>query len=351
MNIRPAIPAPSPRLSDLLGRVYGKKKPQTGKRRAFFRMPRSLSFTRQGLWFTGVALFIGISAVNTGNNLMYLVLSAMLSVIIVSGVMSESTLRKVRVSRSFPRELYKGTPALVRYTVTNGKKLMPSFSFTVRELPEDGLAADPVYMLKAPAGRESVRTSTYTWNRRGRFLLTGLDVSTRFPFGLFRKGRVESCAQEVVVYPSLKVTKMTTVILRGGTGGDLNSSARGDGTEIYGLRFMTENDDARFIHWKSAARTSRLLVKEFEEEKIKTVFVVFKNYSVDDPAEFEDAVDEAAAAANVFIQQGYFVGLKTLSVGIDAGAGRAQLLRILDALAVIAPASRKGTPRVRVENA
>ncbi|MBW2401796.1 MAG: DUF58 domain-containing protein, partial [Deltaproteobacteria bacterium] len=42
---------------------------------------------------------VGFAALNTGNNLLYLVLSLMLAFLVLSGVMSESALRGIRVRR------------------------------------------------------------------------------------------------------------------------------------------------------------------------------------------------------------------------------------------------------------
>lgn len=350
MNIRPAISAPLPWLLVLAGRLYGKKKSGRRNRRSFLRLPRSLSFTREGKWFLGVLLFIGISAINTGNNLLYLVVATLLSLIIVSGVISESTLKGIRASRTFPREIYRGRPAIVRFTVTNEKRFLPSFSFNVGSRSCEGLSAEPVYLLRTGPGESAVRTSMHTFSRRGKFIIDGVKVSTRFPFGLFIKGKYEKDRVEVTVLPSVIVKKKTTVILRGGAAGDFNNSVKGDGTEIFGLRDITEGDDARLIHWKSAAKASRLLVKEFEQEKIRKVFVVFRNFSPEDPEVFEEAVDEAAAAANAFMEKGYSVGLKTLASEVLPGRGHAHLMRILEDLAVLAPAEKKGIPRVRVES-
>jgi len=350
MNIRPALSAPLPWLTVLAGRLYGKKTAKRGYRRSIFRMPRSLSFTREGKWFLGVLFFIAISAINTGNNLLYLVVATMLSLIIVSGLISESTLKGVHAKRTFPVEIYRDRPAIVRFTVTNTKKLMPSFSFKVESRADKAIVSEPVYFLRSSPGETAVRTSMHTFTRRGRFVINGIKVSTRFPFGLFIKGKYELDPMEVTVLPSVKIKKKPTVILRSGPGGDLIESVKGDGTNIYGLRDITTGDDARLIHWKSAAKASKLLVKEFEQEKIRKVFVVFKNFSPEDPEIFEESVDEAAAAANTFMDKGYSVGLKTLSLEISPGRGHAHLMRILKALAVIKPVEKNGTPRVRVES-
>ena len=80
---------------------------------ALMRPPRRLRFTREGKVFIGITFGVGFAAVNTGNNLLYLVLGLLLSLVILSGVLSEIALRGLEFRRRLPRRAYAGTPALV----------------------------------------------------------------------------------------------------------------------------------------------------------------------------------------------------------------------------------------------
>ena len=71
------------------------------------RFPRTLEFTKEGARFVILLLVIGFAAINTGNNLLYLIVAMMLSLIVVSGLMSESTLRDITVKRTSPPRLQK----------------------------------------------------------------------------------------------------------------------------------------------------------------------------------------------------------------------------------------------------
>ncbi|MEQ9319041.1 MAG: hypothetical protein RIF41_07760, partial [Polyangiaceae bacterium] len=75
--------------------------------------PRKLKFTREGKYFLGITLGVGFAAINTGNNLLYLLLGMMLSLIIVSGVMSELSLRTLTVKRRLPARAQVGRSHLV----------------------------------------------------------------------------------------------------------------------------------------------------------------------------------------------------------------------------------------------
>ena len=94
---------------------------------------RRLTFTRLGRWYCSLTVGIGFAAINTGNNLLFLVLGLLLASIVVSGVLSENAVRDVRVTRVLPLEAAVGAPALIGLSVVNGKKRAPSFSLELRE--------------------------------------------------------------------------------------------------------------------------------------------------------------------------------------------------------------------------
>jgi len=348
MNIRPAISAPLPWLTIVAGRLFGGKRKRTGKKRPFVRLPRSLRVTTEGRWFIGLLLLIGIAAINTGNNLLYLVVATLLSLIILSGILSESTLRGVSVARGLPRHIYKGEPAVVRLRIANRKRFFPSFSFNAAPPPTEGLKGETVYTVKLGPGAEETRTARYTFGRRGRFVLEGTRVRTRFPFGIFEKGKSEGEAVEVIVFPSIREPRIPAVAEGFTARGMASSRRKGSGGQLYGLREYTLSDDARFIHWRSAARGAKLLVKEHEREAENRLMIVFDNHAAPGPDAFEAMVDRAAGLANHYIQKGYPVGLKTLDVEIPPGRGTRKLHRILQTLALIEPSGAPGPASVRV---
>ena len=324
MNLKPAISAPLPWLSFAASRLLA------GKRRQILKLPRSLVITRDGKWYIGILLVIGVAAINTGNNLLYLIVATLLSLIIVSGIMSEAVLRGLRIERQMPEYAFRDVPVNIRLKATNAKKRVPSFSFNAIDAGQRKGA----WFLKLRAGQTAWAPVEYTFHKRGRATLDMLRVSTRFPFGLFVKGKDEAVKDEIIVLPAIDPKK---AICAGESlsAGAARSAGKGHGTGLYGLRDYTLMDDSRHIHWRSAARTQRLLLKEFEADVSKRLLIVFENYACNDAALFEELVERAAATAAVHVEKGWSVGLKTLKRELPAGAGRAQLMRILRELAVI----------------
>lgn len=361
MNLRLATSAPFPWLNTITGIFYGKRAAKAngqGERASqgvtpLLRLPRSISVTREGKWFIGVLLLIGVAAINTGNNLLYLIVAAMLSFIIISGVLSESTMGGIKILRQLPNHIFKGRPAGIIYKIENSKKRLPSYSFSVTELPSSGLKADPAYVLKLKAREETVIASQCVFERRGMFALKGVRISTRFPFGIFLKGRKESAVADVTVYPA--VTPVSSARLEtisrnaNSTDRELMAFAKGNGTELRSMRDYVFGEDARFIYWKSAAKRQKLLVKEFEKETERKVMVLFDNYSAkdSDPA-FEDMVDETAGVISHFIEHGFSVGLKTLVNEASPAPGSAQLFKLLKTLAVMTSVKENRDARLMV---
>lgn len=357
MNLRLAAHAPFPWLNIITGIIFGRKKsltnPAKSPRRRGFKFPRSLSITKEGKWYIAVLIAIGIGAINTGNNLLYLVVAVMLSFIVISGIMSESTLKGVTVSRKLPSRAFKGAPAHVQLKVKNYKKILPSFSFTIAEIPITGLKTIDAYFLKVAEHGEAVKNILYTFENRGQYVLEGVKIITRFPFGLFIKSKEETASDELIIYPSINSPLKRALITAGEPQGRGQTRKKGKGVELYNLRDYTVGDDARHIYWKSAARTQKLLLKEFEIENEKKVMVVFDNYTAADATAFEHTVDEAASAINHFISLGFSVGLKTLGAELQPKTGRPQLYAALKILALISPVASKGAGKcsVRVQSA
>jgi len=64
--------------------------------------------TLEGTIFIVLAFLIGLAAMNTGTNLLYLIFSLMMAFILVSGLLSSRTLKKLSVQRSLPKHIVAG---------------------------------------------------------------------------------------------------------------------------------------------------------------------------------------------------------------------------------------------------
>src|SRR5262245_56246883 len=89
--------------------------------RRWLRPPRTLKTTRTGRTYLVLTLGVGFGALNTGNNLLYLLLGLLLSMIVLSGVLSERALRHLRVRRLGADGAHAGEPFPFRWVVSRSR--------------------------------------------------------------------------------------------------------------------------------------------------------------------------------------------------------------------------------------
>jgi len=346
-------PSPSPRKTVSAEAAHGERKtdPTRAKtpadraraRRARGQLPlwyRRFPPTREGWYFLTATLLIGLAALNAGLNPLFLIWGAMLSLIVMSGVLSELCIRRIEVRRHPPAVVHAGTPYLMGIAFHNQKRRLPSFSVEVEDLLEGRPIEKRCYFLKVPAGRAQETAYRTTARRRGRYHLTGFRVSTRFPFGLIQKSRDIPSPCDVLVYPAL--VPVPPALLKGlptphGRGTAHWHSRRGD---FFGLREFRQGDDPRDIHWRTSARRGAPFVREMEDDEGHETTVVLDNAAVAEGAgasdeAFENAVSLAASVARTLLGRGHRVGLVTRDAELRPDAGPGQLTRVMRLLATI----------------
>lgn len=306
------------------------------------RRSRRLRTSREGKYFIALTIGIGLAAINTGNNLLFLLLGWMCSVIIASGVLSELALRGLTVTRQPPPRIFAGRPFLMGISLKNHKQRLPSFSIEIEDLVRIGAAARPLdkkcYFLKVPGRRAQATSYRHTFARRGRYHFEGFRIATKFPFALFRKSRDAAAPGEIIVFPAIYPIRPPPPT--GVHGGEDARSRRGRRGEFFGLRELRDGDDSRDIHWRSSAHKGRLMVREYEAEAQRRAAVLIDNAlpdgaSLEEEEALERAISMAASLAASFLQRGYAVRLIARGATVPTGVGPTQLTRILRALALL----------------
>lgn len=310
------------------------------------RPPRKLRFTREGKYYLGITLGVGFAAINTGNNLLYLLLGMLLSLIVVSGVMSDLSLRHLTVTRRLPTRAQVGRPHLVEIEVYNHKGRIPSYAIEVEDLRAGQPADKRCFFLKVSPTSAQVAAYRRTPARRGRDRHTGFRIATRFPFGLFEKSREVAVEGELVIYPAVDPIRLPP--REGGRGaGQGSSTGRGGGDDIYALRKMREGDDPRDIYWRKSTTRNEFVLRERSQElrpDVELVLDVIRPAAADDEwsAQFERRVREVASRAVGHVKRGDPVFVRTTigdRVRADRNVGADPVLRFLALVEPIAETS------------
>jgi uncharacterized protein (DUF58 family) len=296
--------------------------------RRWFRPPRTLKTTQVGRTYLALTLGVGFGAFNTDNNLLYLLLGLMLSLIILSGVLSERVLRDLQVRRVGADGAHAGEPFAFRWAIS--RRRGTAFALTLSEDSAE-LSGQGMVACLEPGAELTVR-GDLTAARRGPHRLTGVRVTTIFPFGLFAKTRVFDLEGMLLVYPRRGYACEDPASAEGGPAGDAGDPRKRDGSgDLLGLRELQPLEDARRIHWKKSAAAGKLLRVEREREERRTYLL-----RLDDglPLELLDRhCEELATVSGRLLLDGHEVGLQTHASRLRPGAGPGQLRRILRALA------------------
>ena len=242
-------------------------------------------FTREGAVYLMIIAVIVVAALNTGNNLLFIILASLLAGILVSGVLSHVMLSDLELEFALPEHIFAGKPLISRLALRNLKLFSPSFSVTVKAHDPDSkkprkkgnlrqILDEPVYIPYIPRRSSVTQHVELTFPRRGRYTQEGFGVSTKFPFGFLRKSREVPARHEIMVLPSIEPTEEFYEILPL-VSGEVESFYKGRGHDLYAIRDYQESDSARHVDWKATAKAQSLKVREFTREDERRLVLVF----------------------------------------------------------------------------
>jgi uncharacterized protein (DUF58 family) len=309
-------------------------KRKNAHRTGYFKLKTS------GILFLSGAFFVLISAWNTGNNLLYLVLGMMVSLTGVSFGFLRITVSRLAIERSFPLTVYAGEPAEFVTRVRNNKRMFHSFALQIDADRRNGARGG--YILKIAPGETMTVATMRTFSTRGLYPLTPTRLSTSYPFGFFEYGILCNGTREILVYPEVKRLRESVLDRVLSRGEMVSRGGRGSGTEYYSLREYSHGDDARLISWKVSAKHGKLMLREFEKPERKAmVLVLDTDCAGHDKSGFADLFEEAvkfcASLAWHCIESNYDVQLLMPDESVADGSGERHLHNTMRSLALVKP--------------
>ncbi|HVJ04040.1 MAG TPA: DUF58 domain-containing protein [Candidatus Saccharimonadales bacterium] len=302
--------------------------------------------TREGLVYLALTLLIGVAALNTGNNLLFIVVAAMLGAVLVSGIVSAIMISGLEVELHLPHHVFAGQNYAGAVLLRN-RRWIPAFSISVvppiqkRERPrwrwqrtnfvfppartgrkalvrwpdlsyvkthparqQPPVFEQTVYFPYLPGRHRQSAELNLCFPQRGRYAQRGIGISTRFPFSFLSKTRTVALNQEVLVFPSVEPTDEMLEVLPMITG-ELETNQRGRGSDLYRIRDYEPEDSARHVDWKATAKSGELKVREYTREDERRVCIIFDNPApgVLDHEHYERCINLAASISWHFFQE------------------------------------------------
>jgi uncharacterized protein (DUF58 family) len=336
--------------------------------------PESIAPTVPGLLLIALSLGIGSAAYNTGNNILFIALSLLLSCLILSGVLSWLNFSGLRWRLATGPALRVRRDAAVALELCSMKKFLPTYGLwfdlrvvitssgtdrthstgsgqayaepgkkkSVREILAAVDKAETRARLflrdRLDAGEEARLEWIFRPERRGVLRLELAGVGSLFPFGFLRKTLSGRLRCEVVVWPApVEYRGWDTAVARRPQAGERVAHV-GSSADLLALRHYEPGDSHRLIHWKASARLGKLVVRQFAAESAVGLTLWLRT-----PAEvwtraeqFELLVSFAATLAEDLFRAGKLLAVAVNDEPPVAVRGVRDLEEFMDKLAVVA---------------
>jgi uncharacterized protein (DUF58 family) len=302
--------------------------------------------SQAGWIYIGATLLVALAALNTGNNLLFLILACLISVILMSGILSSISLAGVELRIELPDHIFAGQTVRAGVELRNDKLALPSFALRVeavgsRDARAAALLEKPVYFPYLPRQDRVKQSVPVTFLRRGLHVQNTFRIVTRFPFGFLQKTRRVELKSAALVYPSVDSSAELGDMFPG-IEGSLESHHKGRGQDLHALREYLPTDSARHVHWKASARTGALMVREFAREDDCRVLLVLDPYvrkaeppgGDADGERFEQAVELCAGIAWHFYQRNAQLQFRSAEMDTLLAPAEQNIFAILRHLAV-----------------
>jgi uncharacterized protein (DUF58 family) len=280
------------------------------------------------------------------------VMSALLAgTVLAAWMLNRHSLRRVVVERGVGEspnaELYEGEAIKIRLAFRNTARFLAAQIRATERCPLAGLGSSQRRMdlfvpLLAPRRSGAEFEYEVEIDRRGVHEFPPLELSSRAPFGFFCRHRRIDLPTRVLVYPEVRRLPHFRLLDRR-LALEVVRPRAGVGTEILGVRPFRSGDLPRRIHWRSVARTGRLISKEFVDESRPGLTLVLDvcRYPYPPTASkhtpFEWAVKVAASIGDYTQRRGYPLHLLADEDAWPPPSGHVPRLPLLEYLARVNP--------------
>ena len=272
-----------------------------------------------------MTLLFGFAAVNTGNNLLFLIVAALLGFMAVTGLFGWANIRGLTIVCTLPDEVYCDLPTLVTVRVHNEKTFLPSFLLRLRVF--DHAVTVPLVRVRAT---ESV-SFTHAFGQRGLRPFGPCTVSSPFPVNFFVRGRRGELEQAAVVFPAPRSEAAASVADPERESGQARTLRRGYEGEVEKIGDYSGVEPLKMIHWRLSARHDQLKVKEMSGAGAVPVVLDVDQLP---GATLEQRLSTGAYLVNALIRNNRPVGLKMGNEVIAPALSRPHRLRLLKELAL-----------------
>lgn len=242
-----------------------------------------LKITKIGFLYLFLTIFLGIAAINTGNNLLFVLVSFLLSFMLLSGWFAKLNLGWLQISFTFPEECYAQIPTLIKITLTNCKKIVPSFlvklEFQIKDFKNSSFYSTTFFLLE----KSSEKILPIFPLERGYNYLERVVIFSNFPFNFFVLKKSLNIKKKFLVFPKpincsdfpeelIHLYRSEKPYLFGESSGEFKE-----------IKDYFPGVPKKYISWKHTARFEETIkIKSFSQEVINPVLINFEEFKIQD---------------------------------------------------------------------
>jgi len=285
-----------------------------------------IKINKAGYLYIVMTILVGFAGVNTGNNLVYIVASALLSYMLVSGIFGRNNIQGIKIDLDFPEEIYARTDVPVIVKVLNTKRFMPVFLLKVM------IDGKEVFCPFIRAESETTQHLGMCFERRGRHTIEDIYIASVFPFNFFTRFKRAAGGVKLLVLPKPCKCPLGQLFDRHSRSrGDRSSERVGHDVDILSIRDYVAGDPPKYINWKSTAKTGDLKTKELSSVELQHVMI---NFDQMDKADTEHTISCITYMIVSLIRSKVPVGLIIGGETYKPNSSPAHKLKILAKLAL-----------------
>jgi len=308
------------------------------------------------LW--GAIVVTALIAFNRGIDLLWGTTILLVIATLAASLLPKLQLHGLTVERGrFPSSGTVGQPLEVSYRV-QASGWLPRYGIEIHDnLP----ALVPNGITAFIARVKGTQDHAFSWipRVRGCWRLGAPRVESRYPLGLTKASRTAAPStsqpenaevRELVIYPDF--VPLRWLPLRGEANPQNEqriTRSRGGHDEFFAVRSYRPHDSLRSVHWRASARMDELVVKEYEQQQDRQLWIVLELSEDEHVGEGPDGTFE------YMIRIAHSVAVKAMEEGVPFGLvydsgeriehlgpalDRAHYLQVREALARVNPHAR-----------
>ena len=143
--------------------------------------------TRDGGVFLAAIAIVLLAAINTSNNLLYMVLSVLISVLLLSGFLLELNFKYLETDIALPPRCIAGDVFSFSIRIRNLRRVFPMISMRIEPAVDGPLKFESFYFAGINPLAHAKHVSESVLPRRGRYTVREVTGVSRFPFGLLSR--------------------------------------------------------------------------------------------------------------------------------------------------------------------